>query len=135
MISSNQHPPHASFHIIAVCSKTNREGEDRGLFVFALSQVYWWRRRRTLGRGIDPCMEVASGDPSKSAMAVSVAKKMPLSASQRDGAGELRKQPARPNERRRQPHIQAVVEDENEEEHSGTLRFRHSRYADSVMDS
>jgi hypothetical protein len=76
-------------------------------------------------------MDVASGDPSKSAMTAPPSKKTPLCASQRDGAGELRKQPARSTER--QPHIEAVVEEEDEEEHTRSLRFRHARYADDVI--
>ena len=58
-------------------------------------------------------------------------KKTPPSASQRDDTGHLRKHPARSIEQ--QPHIEAVVEEEDEEEHTRSLRFRHARYADDVI--
>ena len=76
-------------------------------------------------------MDVASGDPSKSATTAPQSKKTPPFASQHDGAGELRKHPARSIER--QPHIEAVVEQEEEEEHTRSLRFCHARYVDDVI--
>jgi len=76
-------------------------------------------------------MDVASRDPSKSAMMAPLSKKMPPSASQRDGVGQLRKHLARSIER--QPHIEAVVEQEEEEEHTRSLRFCHARYVDDVI--
>jgi len=76
-------------------------------------------------------MDVSSGGPSKSAMTAPPSKRTPPSASQRDGAGQLRKHLARSIER--QPHIEAVVEEEDEEEHTRSLRFHHARYADDVI--
>jgi hypothetical protein len=75
-------------------------------------------------------MDVTSGDPNKCAMTAPPSKKMPSSGSQRDGTGEIRKHPARSIER--QPHIQAIVEEEDEE-HTRSLRFRHARYADDII--